>query len=189
MSINHGVPLQHRAGYYYWLLAALLVALSVTVGYLFIAIPNVEMFTAAVFVSGFLTGPGRGALIGAAAALLFSLFNPYGAAAPPLLLTQIISMALTGLAGGLVQRARWLERPVWIRTALFGGAGLLLTLIYDVLTTLSFAIIMAGGDAAKVWASFVYGMAFYGLHMISNTLIFALLLPLLLERLRFIITR
>jgi len=181
--------LQHRAGYYNWLLSALLVALCVTVGYLFLAIPNVEMFTAAVFVSGFLTGAGRGALIGAAAALLFSLFNPYGAAAPPLLLAQITGMVLTGLAGGLVQRTHWLGRPVWIRTALFGGAGLLLTLIYDVLTTLSFALVMAGGKAEKVWASFVYGMAFYGLHLFSNTLIFALLLPLLLERLRFIINR
>lgn len=181
--------MQHRAGYYNWLLAALLVALCVTVGYLFLAIPNVEMFTAAVFVSGFLTGAGRGTLIGAAAALLFSFFNPYGAAAPPLLLAQIAGTALAGLAGGLVQRARWLERPVWIRTALFGCTGLFLTLIYDVLTTLSFAVIMAGGEAGKIWASFLYGMAFYGLHLLSNTLIFALLLPLLLERLRFITTR
>jgi len=48
---------------------------------------------------------------------------------------------------------------------------------------------MAGGEAGKIWASFLYGMAFYGLHLLSNTLIFALLLPLLLERLRFITTR
>jgi len=175
--------LPHRPFYYKWLLAALLVALCVTLGYLFLAIPNVEMITAAVFASGFLAGSRLGTLIGAAAALLFSLFNPYGAPTPPLLLAQMTSMALTGMAGGWLRHTRWLTWTPWMRALASGGAGFVLTLVYDVLTTLSFAVLMAGGDLRKIWASFIYGMAFYGLHLLSNTLTFALLLPVLLQRL------
>jgi hypothetical protein len=181
--------LQYRAAYHRWLLAALLVALCVTIGYLFLAIPNVEMFTAAIFASGFLVGAGLGALIGAISALLFSLFNPYGAPTPPLLIAQITCMALTGAVAGWLRNCGWLARPAWARAALFGMLGFLLTLIYDVLTTLSFALIMTGGEAKKIWASFIFGLGFYGLHLLSNTLIFALLVPLLLERLRRITTR
>jgi hypothetical protein len=181
--------LPNRAGYHKWLLAAMLIALCVTIGYLFLFIPNLELFTAAVVASGFLTGPGLGLLIGAAAALLFSLFNPYGAPTPPLLLAQIAGMALVGWSGGWLRRPVWQDRSLAAKAFFLGAIGFILTLIYDVLTTLSFALVMAGGDARKIWASFIYGMGFYGLHLLSNTLIFALLLPPLLQRLRHITTR
>jgi hypothetical protein len=181
--------LQYSPGYHKWLLAALLIALCVAIGYLFLAIPNLEMFTAAVFTSGFLTAPVAGGLIGAASALLFSLFNPYGAPTPLLLLAQMAALALTGLTGGWLYRSRWRERPAWWQAGVLGALGFALTLCYDILTTLSFALMMSGGEVRKIWASFVYGMAFYGLHLLSNTLIFTLLLPLLLGRLGRIATR
>ncbi|HOT96433.1 MAG TPA: hypothetical protein PLG50_09000 [bacterium] len=174
----------HRPVYYHWLLAALLVALCVTLGYLFLAIPNLEVFTAAVFASGFLTGPGTGLLIGAFSMLLFSLFNPYGAPTPPLFIAQIFAIALTGMAGGWMRRSRWLARPSWVQALLFGALGFLLTLFYDVLTTLSFAVLMTGGNARQLVTVFLSGMAFYGIHLLGNTLVFALLLPALLQRLR-----
>ncbi len=174
----------HRPIYYKWLLAALLVALCVTLGYLFLAIPNLEMFTAGVFASGFLTGPGIGLVIGALSALLFSLFNPYGAPTPPLLLAQILGIALAGTVGGWMRNGRWLARPPWAQALLFGGLGFILTLIYDILTTLSFALLIAGGDSRQIVTAFISGMAFYGIHLLGNTLVFALLLPALLQRLR-----
>lgn len=181
--------MHYRVPYHRWLRAALLVALCVAAGYLFVAIPNVEMFTAAVFVAGYLCGPGLGVLIGAISALLFFLFNPYGASPPPLLAAQIISISLVGWTGGKLQKSDMLVRPPWARAALFGATGFVLTLMYDVLTTLSFALFLADGVPGKIWAIFIAGSFFSGLHLLSNSLIFALLLPLLLERLRRITLR
>ncbi len=175
--------MQRHGAYHGWLLAALLTALCVVVGYLFLALPNLELFTTAVFISGFLVGARRGALVGATAAMLFSLFNPYGAPAPTLLAAQVMSMALTGAGGGAIQRSGWLTLRPWLRMLLFAATGLLLTLVYDILTTLSFAVLMAGGDMNKLWATFIAGMGFYGVHLAGNTLIFAVLAPALLQRL------
>lgn len=178
-----------RAGYHKWLVASMLTALAVTVGYLFALVPNLELITAVIVVSGFLTGPGFGLLIGAAAMLIYSLFNNWGAPMPLLLLAQMAGMALAGAAGGLLPLRGWLERPPVIRGAFFGLLGFVLTLVYDILTTLSFALVVTGGDFGKILAIFINGALFTGLHLLSNTLIFALLLPLLLERLRPFIRR
>ena len=178
-----------RAGYHRWLVASMLTALAVTVGYLFAPVPNLELITAVIVAAGFLTGPGFGLLTGAAAMLIYSLFNSWGAPMPLLLLAQITGMALAGAVGGLLPPLRWLERPPMIRGALFGLIGFVLTLVYDIMTTLSFAPVLTGGDSGKILAIFINGALFYGLHLLSNTLIFALLLPLLLERLRPFIRR
>ena len=57
------------------LLASLLVAVAVSLGYVLAAVPNVELMTVTVFVSGFLLGPKFGVGIGAASVVLFSVFK------------------------------------------------------------------------------------------------------------------
>lgn len=159
------------------ILSALLVALAVAIGYLFVFVPNVEMITATVFVAGMVVGPLFGMLVGAIAELIFSLLNPVGAAAAPLLVAQVISFALVGLAGGLVGMPG--KKSPWLYAALYGGCGFFLTLIFDVLTTLSFALFNAGGDIKKILAFFGSGLPFYLMHIIVNTIIFVTIVPLL----------
>jgi energy-coupling factor transport system substrate-specific component len=163
--------------------AALLVALCVAIGYLFLLIPNFEFITASIFISGFLLGPRYGFIIGAMAEMIFSLFNPYGAPSLPLLLAQVASMAVTGLVGGWLAGAGWRKCPLWLQMILFALVGFLLTLLFDALTTLSFAVLMAAGDVRKIWLTFISGMGFYLVHLLVNTLSFALLVPVLLKRL------
>jgi uncharacterized membrane protein len=164
-------------------LAGILAATCVTIGYFFLLIPNLEFITAAIFISGYLTGPLYGALIGLVAELIFSLFNPYGAPSLPLLAAQLLSMIIVGLCGGYVARTPWLKSGIRIRPIVFGLIGFGLTLMYDILTTLSDAIVMAGGDAAKLYKLVIAGLAFYILHMVSNTISFAVVVPFLLQRL------
>lgn len=165
-------------------LAALLVALSVTVGYLFIAIPNLEMITASIFISGFLTGPLYGLLIGAFAEFLYSFFNPMGAPIPPLLVAQVLCMMLAGFVGGLTQKLNWLTKPAPVRVTYFAATGFILTLVYDILTTLSFVLFAGEPTQAKFLTVLLAGSVFYLLHQFTNAVIFALLVPLLLIRLR-----
>jgi hypothetical protein len=162
------------------ILMAIFIGLAIAGGLVMAQIPNVELITAVIFLSGMMLGMGRGIIVGAVAEFLYSFFNPYGAAAPPLLIAQIISMTLVGATGGLIQN--WFGRripPAW----LLGILGFILTFIFDLLTTLSFTLVAGLGFSGFLTAA-AFGLYFYVLHQISNTLIFALLLPICVRQLR-----
>jgi uncharacterized membrane protein len=160
------------------ILMAIFIALAVAVGQ--DPFPNLELVSATIFLSGMVLGARRGLIVGAIAEFLFSSFNAYGPAAPPLLIAQMLSMMLVGLAGGFVQNIYGPRiPPAW----LLGVAGFTLTFVYDLLTTLSYIIIVQTGIPGFL-TSVATGFYFFLLHQISNTVIFAFLLPVLLRRLR-----
>ncbi|MDZ7346829.1 MAG: ECF transporter S component [candidate division KSB1 bacterium] len=164
------------------LLAAVLSALCVVTGYLFLFVPNVELITAMVFLSGAVMGPAYGLLIGGVSELIFSLFNPYGTPMPTLLAAQVLSFCCIGVCGGTFGRLQF--RSSTIRVGVFAALGFFLTLIYDLLTTLSFALFAAGGDWQKTAAFFLQGSPFYLIHLGSNAVVFALLIPPALTQIR-----
>jgi hypothetical protein len=160
------------------ILMSIFIALAVAVGQ--DPIPNVELVSATIFLSGVMLGAKYGVAVGAIATFLFSFFNAYGPAAPPLLIAQMFGMMLTGLSGGLVQKFFGpAGPPAWF----LGLAGLMLTFVYDLLTTVSSIFILKTGWPGLI-AAIATGFLFFLLHQISNTLIFALFLPTLIRRLR-----
>ncbi|MBD3180443.1 MAG: ECF transporter S component [Candidatus Latescibacteria bacterium] len=152
------------------ILTALFTALSVVLGYLMAAVPNVELMTISVFISGMFTGPRWGALTGVLSITVFSLFNPYGAALPPLLAAQAAGFSLAGACGGILRGV--IKRRGMLAAAL---SGLFITFIYDILTTLASAYVVlgpdgfAGGLAGFFWASAIFIM----IHTGVNTLVFS----------------
>ncbi len=160
------------------ILMAIFVALAVAVGQ--DPFPNIELVSVTIFLSGMTLGAKRGLIVGAVAMFLFSFFNAYGPAAPPLLIAQMLSMGLVGLAGGLVQSFFAPRTPAaW----LLGVAGFGLTFMYDLLTTLSSTAVVETRLPGFITAV-ATGFYFFLIHQISNAVIFALLLPVLLRRLR-----
>lgn len=157
------------------ILSAVFTALAVSMGYLFLLIPNVEMISATVFIAGAVVGPVYGLFIGLSAALLFSLLNPMGAAAPPLLIAQLMCFMLIGFVGGLVGLPA--KERLWQKSLLYGLCGFLLTMIYDLLTTLSFAVFIAAEDPKKFATIFASGITFYVTHSVVNTIIFMTIVP------------
>ncbi|MEE9268963.1 MAG: hypothetical protein V3V49_01765 [Candidatus Krumholzibacteria bacterium] len=163
------------------LLASLMVALTVSLGYALAGIPNVELMTLTVFTGGYLLGARLGAVIGAASITLHSVFNPLGAALPPLLAAQVLGFMLIGAAG------RWPGRTIasmdkrWPAFLLGGTVGLVLTLVYDILTNVGAFFAMTGDNNTKNLAAFVTaGVIFAGLHVVWNTgLFFVSLKPVL----------
>ncbi|HEX9935057.1 MAG TPA: ECF transporter S component [bacterium] len=158
---------------------ALFTALGVGLGFSLTAVPNVELVTATIFLAGFILGPAKGLAVGAATECLYSLLNPYGLAAPPLLAAQVLSMAVTGLAGGLF----WKKRPLKGRflPLRLGLTGFVCTLLFDVLTTLSF-IPINHFTGKQLAASVALGAWFYVVHLTGNTGIFSVLLPAVIRR-------
>lgn len=158
----------------------LLIALGVSLGYLLAAIPNIELITTTVFISGFITGPLPGILIGAMTIGLYSLLNPYGIAPPPLFLAQVLCYAVIGFSAGHL--SRHIRRINWKHSLLFGFLGLFFTVLYAVLTTLAY-VLTAGNETVLIWGSLIQGLHFYAVHMVSNTLFFVFLIPVTLNRL------
>ncbi len=155
---------------------ALLVALCVAVGYLLAPIPNIELLSAAIFTSGVLTGPRRGAVIGCMAETLYSGLNPYGFAPLPLLLAQVLAMTAIGTTGGVLGRPT--ERLSRAADAILAGvSGLVLTLFYDILTNLAGYVLVR--ESTPFLAYMIAGLSFpFPLaHAGSNIVSFALVVP------------
>lgn len=158
------------------LLASLMIAVTVSLGYALAAVPNIELMTLSVFLAGYLLGVRLGALVGGAAAVLHSVFNPLGAALPPLVLAQGAGFALIGIAGGIVGPfvARARHYPGVIAA---GAAGLVVTLVYDVLTNIGAFLTITGDNAPSDLLRFVAaGVLFMGLHLVWNTGVFIVVL-------------
>jgi len=147
---------------------AVLVALGVTLGLLFVAVPNVEGISAVSFFSGAILAAGGGALVGAVSMGLFSILNPLGPAAFPVFLAQVLGMAIMGCSGALwVKQVRSPGRAALL-AGIFGGV---LTFLYDVLTNYGFAVTMGRwGDPLPFIAA---GIPLSAMHIVSNVLIFA----------------
>ncbi|MFQ5631047.1 MAG: ECF transporter S component, partial [bacterium] len=165
----------------------LFIALAVGLGYALAQFPNIEMVTAVVFLSGYFMGWRMGAFVGAIAMFIYSTFNPYGIPFLPVLAMQVLSMATSGVAGGIFYRYLN-EQKGWMQIFAFALLGFSLTVLYDFLTTLG-EVVMIGfsvQDFVLIFQAFVarvlIGIGFYILHIFSNTVIFGALLPLILRR-------
>lgn len=159
---------------------SLFIAMGVTFGFSLVHIPNIEMMTVTIFISGYLLGVKEGLLVGILAEGLFSLLNPLGMAAPPLFVAQTISMGLTGICGGLLHKISPAKPITWQHYIGFGFAGALLTLMFAGFTNFGYTLTI-GFTWGKFLAGFIAGFPFIVIHILSNTAIFTLLLPSLLQ--------
>ncbi len=164
-------------------LMGVLIALAIALKLPILSIPNVELLTFVIFTSGFLLGAIEGALVGVIAMCIYTtLISPYGIPPLPIAVAQIVSMGLIGLAGGLasamVRVATWrrtFSSPLLFAIAV-GICGVVLTMIYDLLTNLAVAFVMGQWMPVLVAA-----VPFALLHILSNLAIFLILSPLLLR--------
>ncbi len=162
-------------------ITAVFIALVVTLGYAFIFIPNVEAVTATIFISGFLLGKKRGAIVGLLGEFIYASINPYGVSMPPLLAAQLGSMGLIGFLGGVAGNR--FKGKITFKTLLilrFALWGILSTLIFDVATCIGFFAV-AGFSPRQMLANLALGLPFYAVHLISNAAIFASVVPVLLR--------
>ena len=159
-------------------LMGVFIALGISLGFALIHIPNVELITATIFISGYLLGIKKGAVVGLLTEALYSILNPIGMAAPPLFVAQVLSMSLAGCLGGILGK-RKIHNPMMLHIQL-GVSGFILTTIFAVLTTLSFVFFIEFSQRTFV-GSFIYGLGFYLIHIAANTLIFLTIVPAVLK--------
>ena len=164
-------------------------ALSIVLGYLLAPIPNLEVFTMMIFLSGFIMKKYyEGAIIGLLSALIFTFFNPFGPSPLLLFIYQLFHYSTTGVLGGLTKN--FLRNKQYFKPTqdlydfrimfLFGLLGAILTFFFDILSTLF------GGFTVSITidyfiASYLLGIVFTTIHLIGNVLVFVFLLPGLIQ--------
>tara|TARA_Y100001935_G_scaffold251993_1_gene255016 strand:- start:2421 stop:2939 length:519 start_codon:yes stop_codon:yes gene_type:complete len=151
-------------------------ALAIGLGFVFMPVPNFELITVTVFLSGLYLNSAWGFLIGCTTIMIYSGFNPMGSglAFPPLFLSQTIAMGFIGLSGGLMKFSYHLS--LWSQRIVFCLAGFFLTLVYDIVTLFAYPLALGLGDAGLI-GILIKGLPFIIFHEFINSIIFLIFVP------------
>ena len=131
-------------------------------------IPNLEVLTLVAFCAGVLLGVRDGILTGAIMELVFSLLNPYGPAAPLITRAQVVGMAASGVAGGVLAAAGFVGLTAALRAAVLTVAGVVVTLFFDLVTNLATGLMFG-----QVRLTLLAGIPFSLWHIGWNVALFA----------------
>ncbi len=167
-------------------------ALTIVLGYTLANIPNIEVFTMMIFLSGFIMSKKEGALIGLLSAFIFTFFNPWGTSTiyPSLFIYLLIHYSITGALGGLAKdflRKKEYFKPtedlyIFRIMLLFGFLGAIITFIFDILSTYFFLSGFTVSITLDYFvASYLFSIVFTTVHLIGNILVFVFLLPGLIQ--------
>ena len=159
------------------------IAMVVGLGYSLVLVPNVELVTAMIFLSGVLMGVKRGMIVGIVGEFIFSSINPVGSGLlfPPMLVAQVVAMGVVGATGGVLQNYIIKCEPKLRHTITIGIVGFILTFIYDAFVSLAFPI-AAGFKSREILGVVAAGIAFNAVHLVANTAVFIILVPVAAKR-------
>ena len=157
--------------------AAIFSSTAIGLGFVFMFIPNLEFISVTVFLSGLTLGGYIGAILGGTSMLVYSGLNPLGSGLIhlPLLISQIFAMSTIGILGSL-GRITLINLNRKALVPISGIFGFFCTLWYNGITTLSYPI-SAGFSFDEALAYSISGILFTLMHLISNTLIFTVVVP------------
>jgi len=157
--------------------AGLLAALALAINFPLLAVPNVELFSLCLFISGVFLRYWGGLVVPLVAGSIFVLFNPNG---PPSLVTvagaQMVGFVLFGQAGAIFGKSILSNRNRVIGMTFMAATGVVFTFIYDLVTNVAFGLTIG-----PFWPTIAAGVAFSLWHMVTNGLIFGFFEPLLVK--------
>ena len=162
-------------------------ALAVVLGYTLAPLFNIELFTLTLFLSGFILGKRDGMIVGISSSFIFCFFNFFGSDLL-LLAFQLIYYTSVGLLGALTHQL--LRRKKFFTPdkdlyniqvmVIFGILSGLMTFVYDIISTLVFAISISG-TIDSFLPTLIIGIPSSIIHIVGNTLGFIFILPGLIQ--------
>jgi uncharacterized membrane protein len=155
-------------------LVAILAATALAGNYALIGLPNVELSSVMVFLSGYLFGTSIGALVGLFAMTVYQFLNPWGPFIPPIGLAVIGCTMFAGILGGIVGRRRQFSKVADAEWYLnIGLLGALFTVFFDAVTNYAYS----AAFGVPFLLALGVGLPFSAIHTISNLFLFSLLTP------------
>ncbi len=184
-KLNHSIWLERVP--FRLVLMSTFIALAVSLGYLLAYIPNIELFTLIVFLSGFILGKRDGLIVGFLSSFIFCFFNPLSPSPLPLLVFQLTHYSLTGLIGALL--SGFLSKKKIFKSdkdlyrislmVIFGFIGALITSSFQIFASLVYTLSFYGINQFIPYL--LTGAIFTVIHIIGNTLGFVFILPGLIQ--------
>ena len=150
-------------------------ALAIGASYILAPLINIELMSVLLFIAGFLYGKYVGIFVGLISSIIYYGWNPFGVSPLPMYITCVGCMAFIGLLGGILNASQTKKKKIDIKLsniAKLALIGFFFTLLFDILTNLIYAYIYYAGN---IHLAFITGLPFMIIHLISNTIIFALL--------------
>ncbi len=151
---------------------ALFAALVYVTSWSLVVLPNIKVSFFIMFLAGLLWGVVPGILVGVVGTGLWSLFNPYGPVAFPILAAQLIGSSLCGLIGAVVRTFRIFDTSVPFALVAFTLCGIACAIVYYVPVNSADAWIFK-----PFWPRFIASLPWTLIALAANAVIFPLLFP------------
>ncbi|MFX1316759.1 MAG: ECF transporter S component [Promethearchaeota archaeon] len=184
-KVNHSAWLERPS--FRIVLVSTFSALAIVLGYMLANLPNIELFTLTIFLSGFILGKRDGFIVGIFSSFIFCFFNPWGSSPLPLLAFQMFHYSLTGFIGALTRD--YLKKKIYFKPdedlyllpimVILGFLGALITISYQIFASLVNVLFFYTID--EFLAYFLMGILFTITHIVGNTLGFTFILPGLIQ--------
>lgn len=134
--------------------------------------PNMNLIFFIVFSAGFLWGALAGATVGIIGMGLWTTLNPYGPAAFPIMLAQVLGAGLSGVVGAIVSHSPWRTSSRVSMTVLLCVSAFSCTMAFYLPVNLVDAWLFQ-----PFWPRFITGAIWMLISLVTNLLIFPLLFP------------
>lgn len=152
-------------------LITVLTALCVIGSYALIGLPNINIMDLVVFVTGFVFGTQIGVATAIMSWFVYGAINPLGFSVP-IWLATMLGESIFGLAGGILGRVNNNPKQTMWFSLEMGLWGLTLTIIYDLITNLVYAVVFDVPFVAAIASGWIIPPFFGILHEASNLILF-----------------
>jgi len=151
---------------------ALFSALVYVANFALVWIPNVKLGYFIIFSAGYLWGLKAGLVVGAVGQGMFTMFNPFGPVALPIMFAQILGGAGMGVIGAWWRNYKVHEKGVKTSAVLCALAGVICTIVYFLPVNIADAWLFQ-----PFWPRFVVSASYTVIAIGANAIIFPLLFP------------
>lgn len=161
-------------------ITAIMTALALVGNYALVAIPNLELGSTVLFVTAYIFGAQMAVWSTLIMSLLFGIINPWGGFIPQIWASQVIGWFYIVTIGAIMGRQSKSGKRVEPRKWELAITGAFVTFIFEQITNLGYSTTFGVPFFLAVTAAIPFSI----IHIISNTVIFSQVVPMLNSALR-----
>jgi hypothetical protein len=161
-------------------ITAIMTALALVGNYALVAVPNLELGSTVLFVTAYIFGAHMAIWSTLIMSLLFGIINPWGGFIPQIWASQVIGWFYIVTIGSIMGRQSKSGKKLEPRKWELAITGAFVTFIFEQITNLGYSITFGVPFFLAVTAAIPFSI----LHIISNTIIFSQVVPMLNSALR-----
>jgi energy-coupling factor transport system substrate-specific component len=161
-------------------IVAIMTALALVGNYVVVAIPNLELGSTVLFVTAYIFGAQISIWSALIMSILFGTLNPWGGFIPQIWASQVVGWFYIVTIGSIMGRQGKGNRKVEPRKWELAITGAFVTFIFEQITNIGYSITFGVPFLLAATAAIPFSI----LHIVSNTIIFSQVVPILNSALR-----